>query len=295
MQESNSHHIVTECLGRWRYEDERTKYFSDIFNTWVASIPKTAIEMIFHLLSTLCYYPHRLVNEYLVELHNRLNAKGEITNNNTIYISIKSRTGIGNSSNDYWVEYKFQNRINKYICFDDIRRLSPQQHAVISNIVIIDDCSGSGKTLVDYLRANSDFFRGKNIFFITIHVMKVALENINIFAKEENLKVDVLFIFEQDKAFKDEYFKDKDSMKDDFIKLSRDLNINDGHILGFEESEGLFAFYNNTPNNTLGLFRYDIGEYRSLFPRKDDKKPTWWNLKENKQVRKAQNYHSKIG
>lgn len=125
--------------------------------------------------------------------------------------------------------------------------------------------------------------------------MKAAVENIDIFAKEKNLKIYTFFMIEQDKAFNDEYFKSNDAMKAEFVKLSRGLKIGRVHILGFEGSEGLFAFYNNTPNNTLGLFRYDTGQYRSLFPRKDDKKPTWMNLKEEKQVRQNQNYHSKIG
>lgn len=160
MSESNRQQI-SSCLARWQYEDKRTKYFSDIFDEWVKNIPSTAIEMIFYLLSRFCYYPHKLVNRYLVELHDRLITEGEITDDNTIYISIKSRTGIGNSSNDYWSEYKYQNNINKYSCIDDIRKISSMQHAAISNIVIIDDCSGSGKTLIDYLTANLDLVHCK--------------------------------------------------------------------------------------------------------------------------------------
>lgn len=292
MQGLSRQQIAASCLRRWQHEDDRTKYFSTTFETWVDSIPGDAIDMIFHLLSSFCYYPHEKVNRYLVELHEKLITKGTITDDNTIFISIKTTSGIGNSSNDYWVEYKLQNKINKYTCIDDIRRLLPEQSALISNVVIIDDCSGSGSTLTKYLGRNLDFFSGKSIYFITIHLMKAALDNINKYAQEKKLKICVLFAIVQDKAFSDKYFEENQSLKERFIDVSLGLNIHKNYILGYEESEGLFAFYNNTPNNTLGLFWHDIDKYRSLFPRKNDQKPAWMMLKTQRQDRKSQNYYS---
>ena len=292
MQSLSRQQIAASCLSRWQHEDERTEYFSTSFETWVDSIPSDAIDMIFHLLSSFCYYPHEIVNRYLVELHKDLIAKSTITDDNTIFISIKTTSGIGNSSNDYWVEYKLQNRINKYTCIDDIRKLLPEQSALISNVVIIDDCSGTGSTLTKYLGRNLDFFSDKNIYFITIHLMKTALDNINKFAQEKYIKIHVLFAIIQDKAFNDKYFEENGSLKEQFIDVSHKLNVNKDHILGFEETEGLFAFYNNTPNNTLGLFWHDTDKYRSLFPRKNDKRPAWMNFKVQRQYRKNQNYYS---
>lgn len=292
MQGLNRQQTIASCLSRWQHEDDRTKYFSTTFDTWVDSIPSDAIDMIFYLLSIFCYYPHEIVNRYLVELHKELIAKGTITDENTIFISIKTTSGIGNSSNDYWVEYKFLNKLNKFTCIDDIRKLAREQVALISNVVIIDDCSGSGSTLTEYLGRNLDFFSEKNIYFITIHLMKAALDYINQYADERKLKVKVLFAIDQDKAFNDKYFEGDQSLKEKFIAVSHGLNIHKDHILGFEESEGLFAFYNNTPNNTLGLFWHDTEKYRSIFPRKNDKKPAWMLLKTQRQDRKSQNYYS---
>lgn len=292
MQSLNRQQIAASCLSRWQHEDERTEYFSTSFETWVDSIPRDSIDMIFQLLSAFCYYPHEIVNRYLVKLHKDLIAKGTITDENTIFISIKTTSGIGNSSNDYWVEYKLQNKINKHTCIDDIRRLLPEQVALISNVVIIDDCSGTGNTLTKYLSRNLDLFSNKNIYFITIHLMKKALDNINKFAQEKKMKICVLFAMIQDKAFNDKYFAENQSFKEQFIDVSLGLNIHKDHILGFEESEGLFAFYNNTPNNTLGLFWHDTENYRSLFPRRNDKKPAWMNFKAQRKNRKKQNYYS---
>lgn len=295
MQKFNHEQIIKSCLLRWQQEDDRTKFFSNVFNSWVSSIPETAIAMIFHLLSCFCYYPHKVVNQYLVELHNKLISNGEINDDNTVYTSIKSNTGIGNSSNDYLVEYKLLNNINKYTWFDDIRKIKPKQQAYILNVILIDDCSGSGSTLIKYLGNNLDFFRGKNIYFITIHIMKEALVNISRYAQEQNLNIYVIFAIDQDKAFNNTFFHNNQSLKEHFIAISKSLEIHDNYILGYDKSEGLFAFYNNTPNNTLGIFWQDTSRIRSIFPRKNDKKPIWMTLMEQKDNRKKQNYRSVSG
>ena len=54
----------------------------------------------------------------------------------------------------------------------------------------------------------------------------------------------------------------------------------------------LVAFYNNTPNNTLGIIRYDTKSYTSLFPRKNDHVPHWMQLKKRKQGRTRANYNN---
>lgn len=297
MEKIEYNQIRSECLIRWKYEDERIKYFSDKFGEWFKSIPKGANEIFINLLSRFCYYPHRQVNEYLVSLHSILIKKNNINDNNTIFISIKTDSGIGSSSNDYWVEYKLQNCINKYICFDDINKLTSEQSSYIQNVVIIDDCSGSGGTLIKYLNKsnNFSFFKDKKIFFIAIHVMKEALLSIEKFSKEKNLEIRVIYMHQQDKAFNDKYFEGKAELKNEFICISKNLKIDNRHILGFEDSEGLFAFYNNTPNNTLGVFWCNTEKCHAIFPRKNDEKPMWWNLKGQRKHRKNQNFLSAKG
>jgi hypothetical protein len=78
------------------------------------------------------------------------------------------------------------------------------------------------------------------------------------------------------------------------METSKLLNIPEKEIFGFEMSESLMAFYNNTPNNTLGIFRYDTEKYKSIFPRKNDKRPLWQRMKEEKEIRKKQNYNAVV-
>ena len=122
--------------------------------------------------------------------------------------------------------------------------------------------------------------------------MQNALDYIDEFKEKNSLKIKVNYSFIQNKAFNDPYFQNDQSLKNTFIGISKDLKIHNDHILGFEESEGLFAFYNNTPNNTLGLFWYDTDLYKSPFPRNNDVKPAWMSAGKN--IRSTQNYSVKV-
>ncbi len=285
--------VLNSCLQRWGDKDERIVRFIEMFDKWYAQIPDQANGMVLHLLSNFCYYPHRIVNICLVELHQRLIGKGTINQNNTIYIPIKSPDGNSNSSNEYWSEYKLQNKLSKYIVLDDFSELTFGQWEYIKNIVLIDDCGGSGQTLTDYIKSKLDIFTNKNLYFISIHIMKNAQDCIYSFAEKNNININILNTIVQEKAFNHTYFRDNE-LENLFVKLSEGFGIPKKYIKGFKDSQGLFAFYNNTPNNTLGLFYYNTDKYEAPFPRNNDQKPSWWYLKRGKKIREIQNYNSHL-
>ena len=283
--------VLVSCLKRWEYEDDRTQRFSSIFDDWFKQIPQSATSIILQLLLMYYYYPHKVVNRLLVELHKKLIEINTITHNNTIYIPIKSANGNSNSSNIYWTEYKLQNKLSKYIVIDDISELTMEQWNCISYVIMIDDCGGSGSTLTKYIERNKDILKDKHVYFITIHIMRSAWEYINEYSEKSGINISVISATIQEKAFNHVFFKNI-RLRELFIKTSKDFGIPKEEVLGFKKSEGLFAFYNNTPNNTLGIFRYDTDTYMSPFPRSQDKKPDWWHLKTGKKLRELQNYNS---
>lgn len=284
--------VINDCIERWGGEDERTKTFSELYREWLDNIEEENKQFIIDLLHMFCYYPHSKTNFWLKELHNRLITEHKITDDNTIYSSIESKSGICNSSDEYANDYKLYNNISKYIFYDDIHKINSRQWAVIENVVFIDDCSGSGKTFTDYLKLNLNLLQSKNIYLIAIHVMSDAINHINDFAKESNITIEVINAVTQDKAFNHNFESyDNQKVKELFINASKKLGIPGNHILGFDKCESLLAFYNNTPNNTLGLFWYDTKYNKSIFPRKNDKRPSWYSLKEDTKERSTLNYN----
>lgn len=159
----------------------------------------------------------------------------------------------------------------------------------IKYIIFIDDFSGTGDSFIKYLEKDIDIYKNKHLILIVVAIMKKAVTNINEFAKRHSFKIDFLKKDEMDKIFTEDTINEKENL----IKKSKKLEINDNYILGYEESESLLAFYNNTPNNTFGIFWFKTDHNKVIFPRINDKRPSWQKMKEDKQSRKRKNYYNK--
>lgn len=289
----NASEIKQQCLSKWsaglEFDDCLSK-FNVSFDEWLNQIPVENRDTVLTLIENMEYYPHEITNDWLKKLHIQLLKNDNITDNNTIYVFIKSKDGATNSSNDYWSEYKFINRINKHICIEDMNALNPKAFAKINNIVFVDDFSGSGKSFIDELKKNPSRYANKNVFFITINIMENAITAINEYGKENNINIVLLSALKQKKAFERELFFDDNVARKEIENMSESFEIPNNEILGYLQTEALVAFYNNTPNNTLGFIRYDTKGYKSIFPRKNDPLPSWRYYEKNKSKRKKMNY-----
>lgn len=76
-----------------------------------------------------------------------------------------------------------------------------------------------------------------------------------------------------------------------FKEESQKLDLyKDNDIFGFLGVESLVSFFNDTPNNTLGVFWKNTSKNKALFPRNIEEKPAWMKFKENKKQRNTSNY-----
>lgn len=288
--------FVEDCIKRWSGDfdvDERLEKFSEKFDEWILQIPEESREIVKTLIFNMSYYSNETVNKWLEKLHKELLEHKEVTDDNTIYAFIKSKDGLSNSSNDYWTNYKAINRINSNLCVENLNVITEEQWDFIDNIVFIDDFSGSGKSLIDELKKQPTVYSGKCIFFIALNVMQLAINEINSFAKQFGINIIFLVSDIQKKAFDRNMFADNAKAKNLVKNMSSDFGIPKSQIFGFKNSESLIAFYNNTPNNTLGFIRYDTEKYCSIFPRRNDPKPIWQQINRVKN-RNIANYNNKI-
>lgn len=285
------------CKNKWTagFEiDERTKNALDNFDIWISKIPDEYKELSLILIQNLEYYPQKLTNKLLIELHSKLKKSPTISDDNTIYVYIKSKDGKTNSSDEYWTMYKLVNNLNREICYENIDAIKDWQWGYVENIVFIDDFSGTGQSLIDELQEKEERYYGKSIYFITICIMEDAIKKIKDYSHEKNINIYLINYYMQKKTFTRDLFKDNTDAKNLLIMLTEYLKIPKRESpLGFNESESLVAFHNNTPNNTLPVIRYDTKEYTSLFPRRHGKKPSWQRMKSEKKLRKNANYNNK--
>lgn|GEM_PF-897088 len=293
----NEQDVKEVCKIKWSsgFEiDKRTQEALDKFDIWFSKIPDKYKELSLVLIKSLEYYPKQLTNKLLIELHHKLLKYKTVNDDNTIYAFIKSKDGKTNSSNDYWTMYKLLNDINREICYENINAIEDWQWEYVNNIVFIDDFSGTGKSFIKELEKNEEFYYMKNIYFITICIMEDAIKNIIEYSESKNINMHLIYSYNQKKTFSQDLFKNNLDAKGLLSQLTYYLRIPKRESpLGYDDSESLVAFHNNTPNNTLPIIRYDTEEYPSLFPRKHESKPLWDIMKSKSKSRKIANYNNK--
>ncbi len=281
--------IKTSCLERWQNQDDRTKYFEEHLSNSIEHMSSEMQELFLEFLSRFDYYSHRNTNSYLTELHSIIMETEGVDTGNSIFSVLKSQKKNLNSSYEYLLEYKLMNDLSKYSCIPELTDLEEEDLENISNIVLIDDFCGSGKTFIDFVDEYKEIIRNRRIIYAVIHCMEKAWDAIREYADKEKLDIQVISIHQEKAAFEqNEKLCDK---REVFSQESAKLDLKkDTEVYGFDLTEALVAFYNDTPNNTLGVFWKDTEHNIAVFPRAKNQKPGWMKMAERKRRQKQQNY-----
>lgn len=275
------------CKSRWNIEsDENTSFMN--YPNWIKEMSEPLADIVSSLMPRFEYYSHKIVNQTMVELHGELKKGENIGNENTIYCVLEDKDGRLNSGYEYLIEYRNLNKLSKYLVYPQLSRVSCEVLLSIQNIVYVDDFCGTGNTFINYLEKEKKRIEGKHVYYLVIHIMQQAIERIDKYSKEANLDIHILYNKCADKVFKNT--GDFGEKKSEFRKLSMEYGISSRNVLGYNNTEALTAFYNNTPNNTLGIFWQDTYTRKALFPRENDERPQWMKMKNRKKERNGSNY-----
>ena len=275
--------LKSSCIDRWRDSDfenneldNRLIKVLDIFEKWFKQIPKDSQSTVKPLLENLKYYSRKNVTKKLQELHNRLIDNYNLNDIDTVYTSLEFETKEIKSSSIYVHEYCLVNNIPVKSCIPNISDIIKNKllWSAKNNIVFIDDYVGTGGTVISHLRKYLDEYENKTIYLIVINLMEEARIAIDDWIVRKNafrtMPNNIIFIpFDEDKkAFERNIFNDDNSAKEILEIMCDDFLMNREITLGYEDSQSLVAFYNNTPDNTLGFIQHDIAYgYSPIFPR----------------------------
>lgn len=286
-------------LSKFSSRDDRIDRFDKMFSTWAESLSDDVIPIVFDLLSNFDYYTHSTVNRGLRELHQKLHDNYNIDDREAVHTIIPKNDGRFDSSLEYLTEYRQLNEIQKVNCYHTIGEITDEEWDNISYIVIVDDICGSGHSLCTFLENQKKNFSDKTIYYLTIHFMNQSNEAISKLEKDYNVRIISISLNNRNKAFDlDDIMKYEDA-RERIRSFSRKLCIPKGRVFGQYRSEALVAFYNNTPNNTIGLFCYSTDSYDAPFPRSIEQSPSWKSrptpssMKRDKEIRKQNNYNAK--
>ncbi len=291
---AKSDEIVRLCLDKWKItdEDERVLKFKEELPHFIREFDESSMPMIENLLYRFDYFSHENVNKRLVELYTKISAVYNLDPKLTAYSTVKSATGRINSSYDYVSDFKHFNHISKNFVFTDIDTAARREEWLyFDTVVLIDDICGSGDTIKKFLRDRYDIFKDKRIIYVVICAMGKAITKIEQFALENGFNVFLECSVRFDKAIEDSELKCR---KNEFRNLSESLGIYDQDIFGHGNAESLVAYYNNTPNNTLGVFRKVTSKNHAIFPRDEGVKINIEEMKRASEKRKRNNYNNRM-
>lgn len=262
--------------------------FKDRYNKLMNSLSEDEQKIIVSLLMNFNFYTKENKKKQIQKMCRIIEEK--YYNTNDMFIGIlPSQNHHMNSSHEIGIILKLIGNMSDDVFMDcDIEGIANKYHDgwnEVKTIVVVDDFSGSGNTFIDYVEKNLKYLTGKKIILLTLCIMEDAMQKICKKFEDENICINAIGIEVMKKAF-----IGKNNEKRLFKDLSKKRDIPKKYILGYNNTESLLGFHDNTPNNTLGIFWMDKGDNKPLFERKFNDKVNWKKMQKNKKMRKNSNF-----
>lgn len=263
--------IQVKDLGKelkklWGYDEENLernlgKFFSQLkFGSEESIILK-------ELLKKYIYITEEKEKEYLVKFHKIID---KLDKTRTMFSYIESKDEKINSSNGILNEYKRLYKIPNNTSYKIIKL----KDYVIENLILFDDISGTGSTIIDFFKKYLQILKEKDslkIYLLVYIISEKAHEEIIKFCGEQGINIIIKHIILVKKCFEKGYiYYDEAYEKEKIIrKLEEEICGDKGkeYILGYKNSQLLVSLHRNTPNNTLSSFWYENSRWKGLFPR----------------------------
>ncbi len=290
--------VFIERAEEWTKEgmDDRVEDAIERFDKWSLDLKEEETILLEEFLKRFKYYSKQRTRNIIRELNERASNKYKISNLDCLISVVRKADGKGNSSHKYWLMHQEVSGLSSDIYYDSLGDIDEAAWVNINKIVFVDDCSGTGKQFTKFLKRQEQTFidrkqnkslRGKTIILLVVHIIEDALAVIDKYAKKNGLDIKVEYYWSEKKAF----FGKGEDVKNIFLQLSEDRAVK--FSLGFQEAEALMAFYNNSPNDTLGVFWCDSDNNIALFPRENPPEAGWKTSGKEKKERSRQQYGTK--
>lgn len=289
MNEEKFNYVVEKCIKNWGI-DSRTEKLSNKVEQWIEYIDEDDKEIYLKLLYKFRYYNKKSENRYAEFVVRRIREIDEKISQSLIVPLLKKEEGIS-GAHKLIRSIQVIGKINSVVCPMNLIKFEQEYDLnFIKNIIIVDDISGTGKTLIDNLqymeKTYPNYFENKNVYVTCLVTTKSAQKQINnkiIKANIKYWKYDVIEkAFFEDNIFRKEKCNSIKSKVQKYEELLSDKKRSD--IFGYKQSELLVAFSDNTPNNTLLSFWKYGANWNPIFPRTGTgSKPDWAKKRRNSQ------------
>lgn len=270
--------------------DDCIEYAIDHFDDWIRDLDENEIELLSVLMPRFNYYSYKSVKVVIKELFDNAIQRFGLSTDDTVVSVVRKKNATISSSIEYWTISSKEINLSKKVFIDNLDCLNDAEWNNIKKVLFVDDCSGTGKQFIDFMQRQNRTrsFSGKQVIFIVVEIMEDAEKRIKEEMSKMGIDIEVMYHVSSPKAL----IKMTKDEKNTFFALSKKREINKQYIYGYGDAEALFSFYNNTPNDTLGLFWCETRLNKAIFPRNDDQEPGW-RIRDDKEKRKKQRRDSK--
>lgn len=284
--------VYSQITRNWGGIDIKREFDGKI-ESWLNQFEESDREVVLELLKHFKYYTSRRVNEKVIELYNKFAIEYGEDPYSITFIPVYKEYGVGfsdNFFNSFWFENELYDSAEKNI-FNLLREGFDFQ-----KIVILDDYSGSGKTIkrtIEHCIHNSEKCKDSLFYVLTLEMSSTAKARLDRFAHENSLNIKIVYLHFVNKVFENrEIFGDADLSKKklNYIDICLKHNVLPTNHLGFDKTEGLLSFEYNTPNNTLGLFWHEGDDFFAIFKRYKKKSTTLTLMHKEAKQRQNERY-----
>lgn len=296
MASQRSHPKFEYLTSRWGGMQLRIE-LGERIEKWLSHFSKEEQELLLDLLSKFYYYSEEKIKAKTKELYNKFVSKHNDIAEQVVYSKVFKEYGTSYSDilfTSFWLNNNLSDQAEPNLC------QLIKDGSIPSNVAIVDDYSGTGKTLIktlDQLIHANESAANINYYFLTLHITNRALAQIKEYGDNTGVQIEVVFLEKSEETFKHGYlYEEVDAIakKYAYEVICDKLSINKDFILGFEEVESLVAFHYNTPNNTLGLFWQDLSDFVAIFPRHKRKNTSLKSLQQDAKRRKRQSMQTVV-
>lgn len=267
---------------RWGKSEFR-KNFSIRLEKWLQQFDEQEKPLMLKLLKHFYYYTEERLNNKIRKLYARFQKEYPSDSSIAIFTGVEKEVGVGFSSfvfSTFWIKNNLKDSsVNKFT--EEVKTWD----SIPEVLAIVDDYSGSATTIINYLnkiiKINEDL-RKTRYYFLTIHMSKDAVKNIEEFAKHQNLYLKCVYLHQSDRAFKEDYIYkaiDAETNKTKYKEICDRLVISSEYVFGYKQIAALVSFEYNTPNDTLGVFWSDVDGFMALFGRHKSRRTNLTDLR----------------
>ena len=283
--------VFVTCADIWAKDgfDDRLNNAIDKFEEWINNFDIDERELLVKLLQKFNYYSKSFISKAMEKLSAESIKRYDISSADSVISVVRKVDGRYNSSYDYWLLHRVVSGLSKEIYYDSVDDIDEMEWSNIKKVVYVDDCSGTGKQFVKFMQRQRKSFLNKQVVLIVIEAVEDAKIYIKSELAKEGINIEVIAYTTKEKALKNLLKKERKI----FYDMSQKQGISKKYVLGFGKAEALMSFYNNTPNDTLGLFWFPSEENKPIFPRDLEEEPRWKLNKEEKAKRRRQQYEAR--